>query len=101
MDFKAELTEFIEELDDYIKTEMMDGGYPREIDDSSFIFECEEQYGGEGMGESYWGVWKISRQNDIAYVKFDGSYYSYQGSTFDSWFFVEPQQVLVTQYVKL
>ena len=76
-----------------------------EIDAGTFDFlksaEEVDSYGGEGQGEEYYSVWKfVSKDDEVAYVKFDGSYQSYCGSEFDDWFFVEPKQVEVTQYVK-
>ena len=63
--------------------------------------KCVDSYGGEGCGEVYYSIYKFeNRDNEVAYVKFDGSYYSYDGSTFDDWFFVNPVEVMVTQYHK-
>lgn len=64
------------------------------------VVTTADNYGGEGMGEEYWTIYKFSRGNEEVYVKFDGSYQSYDGSTYDSWFFVTPKQVTVTQYFK-
>jgi hypothetical protein len=62
-------------------------------------FEVEHHHGGEGQGEDYYTVYKFTRKGeDPVYVKFQGYYYSYDGSTFQDWFFVEPREVLVTQY---
>jgi hypothetical protein len=66
--------------------------------------ECklEDHHGGEGEGEDYWTVWQFTRQGEEAvYVEFQGYYYSYDGSTFQEWFFVEPREVLVTQYFRI
>ena len=53
------------------------------------------------MREAYYSVWKfVSKDGEVAFVQFDGSYQSYSGSEFDDYFFVEPKQVEVTQYVK-
>lgn len=75
------------------------------IDAGTFDFlksaECVDSYGGESQGEEYYSTWKfVSKEDEVAYVKFDGSYLSYSGSEFDDYFFVEPKQVEVTQYVK-
>jgi len=61
--------------------------------------ELEHHHGGEGEGENYYAVYKFTRKGeDPVYVQFQGWYRSYDGSTYDSWFFVEPREVLVTQY---
>jgi hypothetical protein len=63
-------------------------------------FEYTDNHGGEGEGEDFWSLYKFTDGTDEVFVQFDGYYYSYDGSTFDSWFFVKPQQVTVTQYFK-
>ena len=55
-------------------------------------------HGGEEQGIEYWTVYKFSQESEVCYVKFDGSYYSYDGCTFDSWYFVEPTEKLVVVY---
>lgn len=65
-------------------------------------FEEVDSYGGEGKGEDYWIVYKfVSVNNEVAYVKFNGYYYSYDGANYNNWFFVEPKQVMVTRYFKV
>lgn len=65
-------------------------------------FEEVDSYGGEGQGEDYWRVYKfVSISNEVAYVKFNGYYTSYDGADYRNWFFVEPKQVMVTQYFKV
>lgn len=57
-----------------------------------------DNYGGEGMGEECWSVYSFNNDDEIVYVKFDGYYASYNGADFDNWFFVEPKEVVVTQW---
>ena len=64
------------------------------------VVTTADNYGGEGMGEEYWTIYNFSRGNEEVYVKFDGSYQSYDGSTYDCWFFVTPKQVTVTKYFR-
>jgi hypothetical protein len=61
-------------------------------------FEFEDRYGGEGQGDEYWSVYKFSLGEEVVYVKFDGWYASYNGSEFNEWFFVEPQEKVVTVF---
>lgn len=61
-------------------------------------FEHMDEHGGEEQGEDYWSVYKFTDGTDEVFVKFSGYYQSYDGSTFDSWFFVQPHEVMVTQY---
>ena len=61
-------------------------------------FQYEDSYGGEGQGDEYWSVYKFSLGEEVVYVKFDGWYASYNGSEFNEWFFVEPQEKVITVF---
>jgi hypothetical protein len=56
--------------------------------------------GGEDQGTEFWSVYKFtdSETDESCFVKFDGVYYSYDGATFERWYFVEAREVVVTQY---
>jgi hypothetical protein len=58
-------------------------------------------YGGEGQGETYYTVWKFSRDKEEVYFKFDGYYQSYDGATYNEYFQVKPIEVKVIQYEPL
>jgi hypothetical protein len=64
--------------------------------------EHEDNFGGEDEGNGYWSVYsfKDNTTDETLYVKFDGWYQSYTGSTFTEWYFVTPKKVQITQYVK-
>jgi hypothetical protein len=55
--------------------------------DNELTVENVDSFGGEGMGDQYWSVYKFSKGDDICYVKFDGYYASYNGAEFNEWFF--------------
>lgn len=55
---------------------------------------------GEGEGEDFWSVYKFSDSTGEVYVQFQGYYMSYDGSTFQEFFFVVPREVSVVQYFK-
>lgn len=57
-----------------------------------------DNHGGEGEGEDFWSVYKFTDGTDEVFVQFDGWYQSYNGSTFNKFFFVTPKEVMVTQY---
>ena len=63
--------------------------------------KLEERHGGSDEGDLYWAVWSFTRGNDKVLVKLDGSYVSYYGSTFDDWFFVEPEEYVAVRYKKV
>jgi hypothetical protein len=70
------------------------------LENSGITTTHEYNEGGEGQGEEYWSVYKFTKGTEELLVKFDGSYQSYNGCEFDSWFFVTPKLVQVTQYFK-
>jgi hypothetical protein len=77
------------------------GDFRKTVSDQGVKFEHVDNYGGEGQGDEYWSVYKFSSGNEDVYVKFDGCYASYIGADYDQWFFVEPKQVMVTQFVRV
>jgi hypothetical protein len=84
------------------------GGYWDGSEDAEAILdtlgikhEYEDSFGGEGHGEEYWSVYSFTKGSETVYVKFDGSYASYNGSEYDDYYFVEPKQVMVTRYEKI
>lgn len=66
----------------------------------SIKVKLKDHYGGEGQGDEYWSVYSFTRGTEVVNVKFDGYYASHYGSEYQEWFFVEPKQVVVTQYEK-
>lgn len=68
------------------------------VNELGLTFEFEDRYGGEGQGDEYWSVYKFSRGDEVVYVKFDGWYASYNGSEFNEWYFVEPQEKVITVF---
>jgi hypothetical protein len=117
-DIKSEVTELLKsadyaiikqffwsEIKDYLSDKDKDGAMELSevIETSRITFEHCDNYGGEGQGDEYWSVYKFSNKSrgEFCHIKFDGYYTSYGGSEYDDWFFVEPKQVTVTQYVKV
>lgn len=71
------------------------------LQEAGITTELEDSYGGEGKGDEYWSVYKFSKVDETVYVKFDGWYASYNGAEFSKWFFVEPKEVKVIEFVRL
>ncbi|NQZ74684.1 MAG: hypothetical protein HRT61_01005 [Ekhidna sp.] len=61
--------------------------------------ETLETYGGDDYGYDYYSVIKFTYEDQVGIVKFQGHYYSYGGSYFDNWDFVEPKPVAKIEYV--
>lgn len=65
---------------------------------ASYDVKCVDSHGGEGQGEDYYSVFSFTKDGITVYVKFSGSYYSYNGADYGSWFFVNPVDRMVTFY---
>lgn len=64
--------------------------------------ECVDSYGGEGQGEMYYNLYKVTDPSgNYCFVKFDGSYYSYDGANYDRYFQVIGKKVEVVQYFEV
>lgn len=63
--------------------------------------ENVDSFGGEGMGDQYWSVYKFIKGDDVCYVKFDGYYASYSGAEFDEWFFARAVPVEKIDWVSV
>ena len=72
-----------------------------ELIGKGITFENVDSHGGEGKGEDYWSVYKFTLDNEVCWIKFDGWYSSYNGSEYSEFFFVEPKEVVVTEYFKV
>lgn len=59
-----------------------------------------DNYGGEGQGESYWYVIKVSDGKTVRHIKVDGGYASYCGGEYDEWFEVFPREKVITEWVQ-
>ncbi len=59
-------------------------------------FECVEQYGGEGEGDTYYSVYHFI-DHDV-YIRFDGWYASHYGSEYKEMFEVRPVEKTITVY---
>lgn len=68
------------------------------LDSLGVKVNCEEQFGGEGMGDQYWSVYSFEKDGEKLYVRFNGWYASYHGSEFVDWSFVEAKQKTITVY---
>ena len=113
MSLKIEIGNMLDAADgnvpsDFFLSEVSDGNnkncftetkeFLNELDSKNIKFKPVDSFGGEGQGDSYWSVYSFTKDDETVYVKFDGWYQSYNGAEYDSWFFVKPVQVTVTQY---
>jgi hypothetical protein len=107
MTIQQKVTDFLKSDENEIPQEFFNEWFEQETKDALLYtkLECSsvDGYGGEGQGEEYWHVYQFidNETKESCLVKFDGSYYSYDGSTFDRWFFVEPKEVVVTRFFEI
>lgn len=78
---------------------------PESFDDEQFLFEIVDGYGGEGDGDQYWGIAKITNKatNEFLHVRLSGWYASYVGAECDDysdWEPVKPNPVQKIEWVK-
>jgi hypothetical protein len=76
--------------------------YPiiKELNDLGFEFNVEDHQGGEGQGDQYWSVIKVTRDDEVAYIKFWGWYASFAGAEMSHSVdeFIEVEKVPVESY---
>ena len=72
--------------------------YQKKLLDEGINYKLVANYGGEDCGVDYWKVYLFYRETEKVYIKFDGWYYSYDGATYDKWWFAEPKEKIVTVY---
>jgi hypothetical protein len=107
MTIQQKVTDFLNSVKNEIPQEFFTEWIEKETEKALLNTKLEyayvDGYGGEGQGEDYWHVYKFTdvETKESCLVKFDGSYYSYNGSSFDRWFFVEPREVVVTQFFEI
>ena len=72
-------------------------------DGSKIKFKCLKQFGGEGLGDSYWVVFSVTDEqlNETTNYKIDGwyaSHYGYDFSNYLDFHEVEPVEVTVIEW---
>ena len=55
----------------------------------------------EGDGAEIYRTFKIKTETEECYVEFSGRYSSWDSSSYDDFYFVQPEQVMVTQYKRI
>lgn len=68
------------------------------LQENKINFKLVDRHGGEGEGEQYWAVYSFSDGQEVVFIKFDGYYMSYDGSTYENFYEVKAVEKLVTFY---
>lgn len=72
--------------------------FRKALSDADIRFEFVDRYGGEDQGSDYWSVYSFSDGMQVVFIKFDGWYASYEGSTYEKFFEVKPVEKTITVY---
>lgn len=67
---------------------------------AGIAFEEVDRYGGEDQGSDYWSVYSFSDSMQVVFIKFQGWYASYEGSTYEEFFEVQPVEKMITVFEK-
>jgi len=74
-------------------------GYGPELEAYGVAYTLVADHGGEDQGSDYYAVYEFAKDGEVALVKFQGWYTSYEGAEFQSWSFVTPKKVERVEYV--
>jgi hypothetical protein len=102
------------EADTEVKTEFFDCEFTSEYDwdtksvkdfrkqlrEAKINFELVDRYGGEDQGSDYWSVYSFSDGMQVVFIKFNGWYASYDGSTYEEFYEVKPVEKTITVFEK-
>lgn len=76
------------------------GEFRKVLSDLNITFEFVDRYGGEDQGSDYWSVYSFSDGMQVVFIKFDGWYASYDGSTYEEFYEVQPVEKTITVFEK-
>jgi len=76
------------------------GEFRKALSDADIRFEFVDRYGGEDQGSDYWSVYSFNDSNEVVFIQFQGWYTSYDGSTFDEFYQVQPVEKTITVFEK-
>jgi hypothetical protein len=68
--------------------------------ENKITFENVDRYGGEDQGYDYWSVYSFSDGAEVVFIKFDGWYASYDGSTYERFYEVQAVEKTITVFEK-
>jgi hypothetical protein len=74
--------------------------FKQELANAGIKFEHVDNYGGEDQGSDYWSVYSFTDGMQVVFIKFDGWYASYEGSTCEEFYEVKPVEKTITVFEK-
>lgn len=70
------------------------------LSDAGISFQFVDRYGGEDQGSDYWSVYSFSDGMQVVFIQFQGWYASYEGSTYEEFYEVQPVEKTITVFEK-
>ena len=74
--------------------------FRKQMTESAINCDLVDRYGGEDQGSDYWSVYSFSDGMQVVFIKFDGWYASYDGSTCEEFYEVQAVEKTVTVFEK-
>jgi hypothetical protein len=74
--------------------------FKSQLAEAKIKFEHVDNYGGEDQGSDYWSVYSFSDGMQVVFIKFDGWYASYDGSTYEEFYEVQAVEKTITVFEK-
>lgn len=74
--------------------------FKKQLTEAKINFELVDRYGGEDQGSDYWSVYSFSDGMQVVFIKFDGWYASYDGSTYEEFYEVQAVEKTITVFEK-
>jgi hypothetical protein len=74
--------------------------FKKQLNEAKINFELVDRYGGEDQGTDYWSVYSFTDGMQVVFIKFDGWYASYDGSTYEEFYEVQPVEKTITVFEK-
>jgi hypothetical protein len=74
--------------------------FKEQLSEVKIRFEHVDNYGGEDQGSDYWSVYSFTDGMQVVFIKFDGWYASYDGSTYEQFYEVKPVEKTITVFEK-
>jgi hypothetical protein len=113
--FIDQISELLAETDTEVKDEFHGGEFDstcydwdyesvkefkKQLAENKIGFKLEDRYGGEDQGSDYWSVYSFSDGMQVVFIKFNGWYASYDGSTYEEFYEVKPVEKTITVFEK-
>lgn len=92
----------LRKADDEVKAAFHGGviEFKKQFTEANLNFELVDRYGGEDQGSDYWSVYSFTDGMQVVFIKFDGYYASYDGSTYEEFYEVQPIEKTITVFKK-